>query len=67
MAKYQSLDDIFSDVEFVSLLESVTKVKKEYLDPEIEQFKEINEFYRENNREPVKVNSLGKERTLYNR
>lgn len=67
MAKYKSLDDIFSDVEFISLLDSVKQVKRQYLDPEIEQFKEINDFYRENSREPLKVKSLGKERTLYNR
>lgn len=67
MAKYKSLDDIFSDVEFMSLLDSVKQVKRQYLDPEIEQFKEINDFYRENSREPLKVKSLGKERTLYNR
>ncbi len=67
MAKYRSLDDIFSDVEFMSLFDSVKQVKRQYLDPEIEQFKEINDFYRENSREPLKVKSLGKERTLYNR
>lgn len=67
MAKYKSLDDIFSDVEFMNLFDSVSQVKRQYLDPEIEQFKEINDFYRENNREPLKVESLGKERKLYNR
>lgn len=67
MAKYKSLDDIFSDVEFMNLFDSVSQMKRQYLDPEIEQFKEINDFYRENNREPLKVESLGKERKLYNR
>lgn len=67
MAKYKSLDDIFSDEEFIDLLDSVEKKIKRYLDPEIEQFKEINDFYRENGREPLQVKHLGKERTLYNR
>lgn len=67
MAKYKSLDEIFSDVEFSNLLDSVSQTKRQYLDPEIEQFKEISDFYRENNREPLKVDCLGKERKLYNR
>ena len=60
MAKYKSLDEIFSDVEFSNLLDSVSQTKRQYLDPEIEQFKEISDFYRENNREPLKFDSLGK-------
>lgn len=67
MAKYKSLDDIFADEEFIDLLDSVEKKVKRYLDPEIEQFKEINDFYRENYREPLQVEHLGKERRLYNR
>lgn len=66
MARYKTLDDIFNDPEFLELINVDVKPKAKYLDPEIEKFEEINQFYQENNTEPKKT-SLGKERTLHNR
>lgn len=65
---YRSLDDVFQDPEFTSIVgKPLEKQKIQHLNPDIEKFKEIVSWVEENGREPEKTPGLSKERTLFSR
>lgn len=47
---FASLDDIFADEAFNSLVEGIHTPKSETLHPEIEKFLEVNNWIKENGR-----------------
>lgn len=67
MADFKSLDDIFKDPAFQSLVEPLKPKQKVVSDPEIEKFLEINEWVRgHDGQEPQKTRDV-KERSLASR
>ncbi|HFU3810451.1 TPA: hypothetical protein ACGO0K_000385 [Streptococcus suis] len=63
---FATLDDIFADEAFDSLVEGIRVVKVEKLHPEIEKFMEIIYWVKEHGREPQRSTQI-KERQLYSR
>ena len=63
---FATLDDIFADEAFDSLVEGIRVVKVEKLHPEIEKFMEIIHWVKEHGREPQRTTQI-KERQLYSR
>ena len=65
---YRSLEDVFQDPEFTSIVgKPLKKNKLQHFNSDIEKFKEIVSWIEENNREPEKTPGLSKERTLFSR
>ena len=63
---FATLEDIFADKAFNSLVEGIHTPKIETLHPEIEKFLEINHWIKENGREPQRSTQI-KERQLFSR
>lgn len=65
--RYRSLDEIMSSSLFNEITEPPKKAPKMHYDLEVEKFKEIVQFVKDNNREPYKVNDNLTERSLASR
>lgn len=63
---FATLEDIFADSAFDSLVAGIRTVRVDAVSPEIEKFLEIVSWIRENGREPQKSRQI-KERQLYSR
>ncbi|HFI0373809.1 TPA: hypothetical protein ACGOWR_001304 [Streptococcus suis] len=63
---FATLDDIFADDAFESLVAGIRVLKVEKLHPEIEKFMEIIHWVKEHGREPQRSNQI-KERQLFSR
>lgn len=63
---FATLDDIFADEAFESLVAGIRVQKVEKLHPEIEKFLEIVHWVKEHGREPQKSTQI-KERQLFSR
>lgn len=63
---FATLDDIFADEAFESLVDGIRVQKVEKLHPEIEKFLEILHWVKEHGREPQKSTQI-KERQLFSR
>lgn len=63
---FATLDDVFADSLFDELVKGIQPKEVVFVDPEIERFKEIIEWVKENGREPMK-SQVVKERKLYSR
>lgn len=63
---FATLEEIFADSAFESLVAGIRTVKVEAVNPEIEKFIEIVNWIRDNGREPQKTNQI-KERQLFSR
>ncbi|MGQ7366737.1 hypothetical protein ACTGXS_04115 [Streptococcus suis] len=63
---FATLDDIFADEAFESLVAGIRVVKVEKLHPEIEKFMEIIHWVKEHGREPQRSTQI-KERQLFSR
>ncbi|WP_105136764.1 hypothetical protein [Streptococcus suis] len=63
---FATLDDIFADEAFESLVAGIRVVKVERVDPEIEKFMENSQWVKEHGREPQRSTQI-KERQLFSR
>ncbi|HEM6153718.1 TPA: hypothetical protein U2C19_000274 [Streptococcus suis] len=63
---FATLDDIFADEAFESLVAGIRVLKVEKLHPEIEKFMEIIHWVKEHGREPQRSTQI-KERQLFSR
>lgn len=65
--RYQSIDEIMNSDLFEDITSKTKKINKVSYDPEIEKFREIIDFVKENGREPYKVDDNWEERKLASR
>ena len=65
--RYHSIDEIMKSDLFEDITSKTKKINKVSYDPEIEKFREIIDFVKENGREPYKVDDNWEERKLASR
>lgn len=65
--RYHSIDEIMKSDLFEDITSKTKKINKVSYDPEIEKFREIIDFVKENGREPYKVDNNWEERKLASR
>ncbi|MFS1664640.1 hypothetical protein [Streptococcus sp. zg-JUN1979] len=61
---FSSLDEVFSDEAFDSLVAGIKEEKVERRDPDINKFLEVTEWVKEHGREPQKTTQI-QERKLF--